>query len=135
MSAAISIVTLGVSDLDRAIRFYEAIGFERVPFDSVEIAFFNAGGPQLALFPREELAKDARINGEGSGFSGVTLAQNFNTSREVDNLIDLAVKSGGTLIKAAEPVYWGGYSGYFSDPDGHLWEVACGSAEYAQEET
>ncbi|MDZ7686944.1 MAG: VOC family protein [Gammaproteobacteria bacterium] len=133
MPASISIIGLGVADLSRAIAFYEAIGFNRVPFDSTEIAFFEAGGPQLALFPRDELAKDAQVSEEGSGFRGITLAQNLTTSKEVDDLLSLAVASGGTLVKAAEPVYWGGYSGYFSDPDGHLWEVACGSAEYARE--
>lgn len=127
-------ITLGVSDLNRSIEFYEAIGFRRVPFDSQDIAFFDAGGPQLALFPRHELAKDTQVDESGSGFSGVTLAQNFTTSTEVDELLTLAVESGGSLIKAAEPVYWGGYSGYFADPDGHLWEVACGSTEYAKEQ-
>lgn len=134
MPAAISIITLGVSDQDRSIAFYDAIGFERVPFESTTIAFFEAGGPQLALYPREALAEDARVTDTANGFSGVTLAQNFNTTREVDELISLAVASGGNLIKSAEPVAWGGYSGYFADPDGHLWEVACGSAEYQKEQ-
>ncbi len=132
--ASISIITLGVADLATSIAFYEALGFARVPFDSDGIAFFEAGGSQLALFPREELAKDARVSPEGGGFSGITLARNFGSSGEVDNLLSLAVASGGGLVKEAEPVSWGGYSGYFSDPDGHLWEAACGAAEYAKEQ-
>jgi len=133
-SATVSMITLGVSNLEYSIDFYQAIGFKRVPFDSADIAFFEAGGPQLALYPREELAKDAKVSNAGSGFSGVTLSQNFHTSDEVDALLSLAVASGGDLVKAAEPVFWGGYSGYFRDPDGHLWEVACGSAEYKKEQ-
>jgi predicted lactoylglutathione lyase len=133
MPATVSLVTLGVSDLARAIAFYEAIGFTRVSYDSTAIAFFEAGGPQLALFPRNELAADAHVSASGNGFSGVTLSQNFSTSREVDELLSLAADSGGKLIKPAEPVNWGGYSGYFADPDGHLWEAACGSAEYQRE--
>ena len=87
----------------------------------------------MALFPLAELAKDAGVDlGEG-GFGGVTLSQNLDSSHEVDELIALAVASGATLVKSPEPVFWGGYSGYFADPDGYLWEVACGSAEYARE--
>ena len=131
--ATVSMITLGVSSLEDSIAFYEAIGFKRAPFDSKDIAFFEAGGPQLALYAREELAKDAKVSAAGSGFSGVTLSRNLATSEEVDALLSLAVASGGDLVKAAEPVFWGGYSGYFADPDGHLWEVACGSAEYKEE--
>ena len=134
MPASVSLVTLGVHDLDRSIAFYETIGFERISFDSSDIAFFNAGGPQLALFPREKLADDAKVEPAGTGFAGVTLSQNFNTSREVDELLSLAATSGGELVKAAEPVSWGGYSGYFADPDGHLCEAACGSVEYQREQ-
>lgn len=130
MNASISVITLGVSNLKQAITFYETIGFQRTPFDSPTIAFFDAGGIQLALFPRDELAKDANTTSEGNGFSGITLAQMFSTSKAVDAHLLLAEQSGGTITKPAEPVFWGGYSGYFSDPDGHLWEVACSSADY-----
>ena len=133
MPASISIITLGVADVAASTAFYQALGFTRIPYDSNNIAFFEAGGPQIALFPRDELAKDAQVSANGSGFAGVTLAQNFGTSTEVDDLLSLAVALGGTLVKAAEPVFWGGYSGYFCDPDGHLWEAACGSSEYAKE--
>jgi uncharacterized protein len=134
MPATISMITLGVSDLGCSITFYETISFKRVPFDSTAIAFFEAGGPQLALFPRKELAEDAGVSEAGNGFSGVTLSRNFSTSREVDGLLSLAGAAGGELVKSAEPVNWGGYSGYFADPDGHLWEAACGSAEYQAEQ-
>lgn len=134
MGARISIVTLGVRDLDRSIRFYElGLGFPRIPFESNEIAFFDAGGVQLALYPRSALAEDAQVDAAGDGFRGVTLAQNFDSSRQVVAMLEKAVAAGGKLVKAPQPVFWGGFSGYFADPDGHLWEIACGSAEYANE--
>lgn len=135
MTARISIVTLGVRDLDRAILFYETgLGFERVPHESNKIAFLDAGGIQLALYPWDALAEDAMVDAAGDGFRGVTLAQNLESSMDVVALIGRAVEAGGKLVKAPQPVFWGGFSGYFADPDGHLWEVACGSAEYAKEQ-
>ena len=134
MRSRISIITLGVHDLPRAVKFYATgLGFDRVPFDSDQIAFFDAGGVQLALFPWGELAKDATVDGSGSGFRGVTLAQNVESSVEVKTTIQRALSAGAVLVKPAGPVFWGGFSGYFADPDGHLWEIACGSAEYARE--
>jgi uncharacterized protein len=134
MKPRISIVTLGVRNLNRAIHFYESsLGFERIPFDSDGIAFFNGGGVQLALYPWKALAEDAQVDAAGHGFSGITLAQNVDSSEEVVVLIDRAVAAGGRLIKPPQPVFWGGFSGYFADPDGHLWEIACGSEEYAKE--
>jgi len=134
MNPSISTITLGVRDLDRAIRFYETgLGFPRISFDSDTIAFFNAGGIQLALFPWDDLAKDANVSPDGQGFSGITLAQNVDSSTEVVAIIDQAVAAGGTLVKSGRHLFWGGFSGYFADPDGHLWEVACGSIEYAKE--
>ena len=134
MKPGISIVTLGVRNLDRAIHFYESsLGFARIPFDSDEIAFFDAGGVQLALYPWNALAEDAKVDAAERGFSGITLAQNVDSSEQVVALIDRAVAAGGRLIKTPQPVSWGGFSGYFADPDGHLWEIACGSAEYAKE--
>lgn len=135
MTSRISIVTLGVGDLDRAVLFYEkGLGFERVPYESDEIAFFDAGGVQLALYPWDALAEDTTVGPTGSGFRGVTLAQNVESSKDVVEMIAAAVGAGGTLVKAPQPVFWGGFSAYFADPDGHLWEVACGSAEYAKEQ-
>ena len=135
MPATISMITLGVSDLARSILFYgEGLGFERVPFDGDSIAFFEAGGPQLALYPRDALAEDALASPDGEGFRGFTLAQNFESSAEVDAALARAIEAGATLVKPAQAVFWGGYSGYFADHDGHLWEVACGSEHYAREQ-
>ena len=88
------------------------------------IAFFKTSGTWLALYPREALADDIGIATEGSGFSGVTLAHNVRTREEVDSLLDIAVSAGATLVKSAQDTFWGGYSGYFSDPEGYLWEIA-----------
>jgi len=134
MPTGIAIITLGVSDLPRSAEFYtKGLQFDRVPFDSDRIAFFDAGGVQLALFPWGELAKDAAVDASGSGFRGITLAQNVDSSAEVEAIIERAIEAGAVLVKPAGPVFWGGYSGYVSDPDGHLWEIACGSAEYEGE--
>ena len=127
-------ITLGVSDLEQSIRFYEAgLGFVRIPFDSETIAFFDLGGTQLALYPRTALAEDVGVSPSGEGFSGITLAQLMSSSAEVTAALARAVEAGGTLVKAGQPVFWGGYSGYFADPDGHLWEIACNSDIYAKE--
>ena len=124
MEPRISLITLGVSDLPRAIRFYrDGLGLplrEGPP----EIAFFQTRGTWLALFPREELAKDAGISPDGSGFRGFALAHNVRSEPEVDATLERAVAAGATLVKPAQKVFWGGYSGYFADPDGFLWEVA-----------
>ena len=124
MDQRISIITLGVSDLERSKEFYERLGWRRTMRKAEGIAFFQAGGMALALFPRSELAKDANIAAEGHGFCGITLAQNMRTREEVDSLLAEAVAAGAKILKPAQEVFWGGYSGYFSDPDGFLWEVA-----------
>ncbi len=121
---AVSIITLGVSDLAASRRFYEALGFTAAPASQESVTFFQLSGVVLALYGREALAEDARVSAEGSGFRAVTLAQNLPSPAAVDAAIAHAVACGATLVKAAEPVFWGGYSGYFADPDGHLWEVA-----------
>ena len=123
MEPRISIITLGVSDLARSIRFYrDGLG---LPADTsnANIAFFQLRGTWLALYPREELAKDALVPAEGSGFTGFTLAHNLRSKPEVDALLAQAVRAGAKLLKPAQDVFWGGYSGYFADPDGFLWEV------------
>jgi uncharacterized protein len=124
MDQRISIITLGVSELERSKEFYERLGWRRTMKKAEGIAFFQAGGMALALFPRSELAKDANIAAEGHGFCGITLAQNMRTREEVDSLLAEAVAAGAKILKPAQDVFWGGYSGYFSDPDGFLWEVA-----------
>jgi hypothetical protein len=120
----ISIITLGVADLARSIRFYrDGLGLPQREGPPA-IAFFETRGTWLALFPREELAKDAALPAEGAGFRGFTLAHNVRSPEEADALIAQAVAAGATLVKPAHKTYWGGYSGYFADPDGFLWEVA-----------
>ena len=124
MEPRISIVTLGVSDLARSTRFYrDGLG---LPADTSNpnIAFFKLRGTWLSLYPREELAKDALVPSEGAGFPGFTLAHNMRSKSEVDALLAQAVAAGAKLLKPAQDVFWGGYSGYFADPDGFLWEVA-----------
>ncbi|SFT63523.1 VOC family protein [Halomonas saccharevitans] len=124
MNPRISMITLGVSDLARAIRFYEqGLGLPRMD-SPPEVAFFPLNGSWLDLYGRGALAEDAGVPAEGSGFRGVALAHNLSSEAEVDALIAQAVAAGATLVKPAQPVFWGGYSGYFADPDGHLWEVA-----------
>jgi len=118
-------ITLGVSDIAASIQFYEkGLGFRRHAFDSEDVAFFDLDGTWLGLYPREKLAEDAEIPAAGSGFRGVALAQNQRSKEEVDAVLAEAVAAGATLAKPAQEVFWGGYSGYFADPDGHLWEVA-----------
>ena len=125
MEQRISAVTLGVADLRKARRFYEnGLGWACANPDSETIAFYQAGGMVFALFPRANLAEDANVAGAGSGFGGVTLAHNVATRPEVDALLREAEAAGGTILKPAEEAVWGGYSGYFADPDGHPWEVA-----------
>jgi predicted lactoylglutathione lyase len=124
MKQRVSIITLGVTDLNRSREFYERLGWRRSTTSSEEIVFFQAGGMALALYPRHELAKDANVASDGHGFSGVTLAYNARDRGEVDSVLDEAVAAGASLVKPAQEAFWGGYSGYFSDPNGFLWEVA-----------
>lgn len=124
MKQAISVVTLGVSDLRRSRAFYERIGWKASPASQAEIAFFDTGGLVLALFDAGALAEDAGVSPEGSGFTGFTLAHNVATKDAVAEILRDAVAAGGTLVKPGEDVFWGGHRGYFADPDGFLWEVA-----------
>jgi catechol 2,3-dioxygenase-like lactoylglutathione lyase family enzyme len=123
MEQRLSLVTLGVADLARSRRFYEALGWRRSG-DQAEVAFFQAAGMVLALWSRAALAADARVPAEGSGFAGIALAYNARTREEVDAVLAEAKAAGAEITKPAEQVFWGGYAGYFADPDGHLWEVA-----------
>ncbi len=125
MKPHISMVTLGVRDLAASIRFYEeGLGLPRLDYSGTDIAFFTLDGAWLGLYGREALAEDAEVSSEGSGFSSFTLAHNVRTESEVDEVINQAVAAGAVLAKKPQKVFWGGYSGYFKDPDGHLWEVA-----------
>ena len=120
----LTLVTLGVADVQRSRGFYEALGFRAADFASEGVAFFDMNGVIFGLFGREELARDADVAAEGGGFRGTALAINVESEAEVDAALDFAVSRGATLTKPAQKVFWGGYSGYFADPDGHLWEVA-----------
>lgn len=124
MRLRLSLVTLGVADLARARAFYAALGLEPGPASNDAVAFFDMDGVILALYGREALAEDARIDATGTGFRAVTLAWNLETRAAVDAAHAAALAAGATAVKAPEEVFWGGYSGYFADPDGHLWEVA-----------
>ncbi|GAN00018.1 lactoylglutathione lyase [alpha proteobacterium U9-1i] len=125
MEARVSLITLGVEDLARSRAFYEKLGFKASAAGGGDgVVFFQLGPLALSLFPRESLACDAKQSAEGSGFRGITLAHNVRTREEVTQVIGEAVAAGGRLIKASEEAFWGGQSGYFADPDGHLWEVA-----------
>lgn len=124
MKPHITIITLGVKDLQRAIDFYQnGLGLPRTD-ESDSIAFFEMGGTLLALYPREKLAEDITIPSEGTGFQGFTLAHNVDSPEEVDSTLAEAVAAGAELVKPGQQVFWGGYSGYFKDPDGFYWEVA-----------
>jgi catechol 2,3-dioxygenase-like lactoylglutathione lyase family enzyme len=117
-------ITLGVRDLAASVAFYaQGLGLPRME-SPPEVAFFTLDGTWLGLYGRQALAEDATVPAEGSGFTGVTLAHNVASEAEVDALLKQAVAAGGTLVKPGQRVFWGGYSGYFADPDGHLWEVA-----------
>jgi uncharacterized protein len=124
MEQRISLITLGVADPDRSRAFYERLGWQRSARAAEGIVFFQAGGLALALFPRNELAKDAQVASAGQGFAGITLAYNTRARAEVDSVLAEAVAAGATLVKPAEEAFWGGYSGYFADPDGFPWEIA-----------
>jgi uncharacterized protein len=124
MEQRVSVITLGVTDLKRSAEFYERLGWRRSMAKAEGIVFFQAGGMALALYPRSELAKDANISPEGSGFSGVSLSHNTRTAEEVDLVIEKAAAAGAKVLKPAQKAFWGGYSGYFADRDGFLWEVA-----------
>lgn len=125
MEQRLNIVGLGVTDLARARRFYcDGLGWRESAAGNESICFIDAGGVVLGLIGREALAEDAGVPADGRGFAGVTLAHNVASEADVDRVLAEAVEAGALLIKPATKTDWGGYSGYFSDLDGHLWEVA-----------
>lgn len=124
MEQRFSIVTLGVSDLNESREFCQRLGWSPSAASSKEIVFFQAGGVALALYPREELAKDANLPAEGQGFGGITIAYNARNQEEVDAVLAAAAAAGARILRPAQKAFWGGYSGYFSDPDGFVWEIA-----------
>ena len=125
MEPRISLITLGVQDLPRAVRFYrDGLGWPKSSVGGDEVAFFQTGGVILALWPRQELAADARVRLDASGFRGFALAHNVASKEAVDRVLQEAVAAGGAVLRQAEDTVWGGYTGYFADPDGFMWEVA-----------
>jgi catechol 2,3-dioxygenase-like lactoylglutathione lyase family enzyme len=124
MEQRLSLVTLGVADLERARRFYEdGLGWRRGN-DHPEVAFYQLGGMVLALWGRDLLAQDGCLPSGGQGFGGIALAYNARTRAEVDAVLAEAEAAGAQILKPAGDAFWGGYTGYFADPDGHPWEVA-----------
>jgi uncharacterized protein len=126
MEQRLSLVTLGVADLARSRRFYEeGLGWRASGASTAEVAFFQLGGVALARWGREALAADARLPGPGpGGFGGIALAHNLRAREEVDAVLARARAAGGCVLRPAEDASWGGYTGYFADPDGHPCEVA-----------
>jgi catechol 2,3-dioxygenase-like lactoylglutathione lyase family enzyme len=121
----IGMITLGVHSLERAIDFYQqGLGWPRLEDSAPRIAFFSLQGTWLALYGWHDLADDLMVNAGGEGFRGVTLAYMAEDPEEVDAVLIQARRAGGNLLKPGQKAFWGGYSGYFADPDGHLWEVA-----------
>jgi catechol 2,3-dioxygenase-like lactoylglutathione lyase family enzyme len=122
MEPRITLITLGVEDLERSTRFYrDGLGLPQRPGEGI---FFETHGTWLALFPRADLAHDAGVSAIGSGFRGLALAHNVRTRDEVESVLAQAVAAGGRLVKPAGEAFWRGHHGYFADPDGFLWEVA-----------
>lgn len=125
MRQKLTLVTLGVRDLQKSISFFEdGLGWKRSAASQDGVAFFQLNGMVLSLFGRKELAADANVPEAGSGFPAFSLALNAKDRAEVDSVLEQAAKAGAEIVKPAEEVFWGGYSGYFKDPEGFLFEVA-----------
>lgn len=126
MKPKISLITLGVTNFKKSLRFYrDGFGFKPHNFKkNDDVVFFEMEGTWLSLFPKNKLAADTTVPLNGSGFTGVTLAHNVKSKEEVDKVFKLALSVGAKLVKKPQDVFWGGYSGYFADPDGYLWEIA-----------
>jgi catechol 2,3-dioxygenase-like lactoylglutathione lyase family enzyme len=124
MNQHLHIITLGVRDFEKSKAFYEDMLGWKISRPQEGIAFFQAGGVVLAIFPHKELAKDALVSAEGNGFAGFSLAYNARSEAEVDEIISDLKSKGVKILKEPQKVFWGGYSSYFADPDGYCWEVA-----------
>ena len=129
----VNLICLGVKDMGKSLKFYKSIGFKTyVKENSPPIVFFDNQGSKLELYPIKELAEDIDESNPPDicrdGFCGITLACNLKSEQEVDEIMDVANRNGGTIVKKPQIVSWGGYSGYFSDPDGYYWEVAYGES-------
>lgn len=124
MQPRLTLVTLGVADVVRSRAFYEALGFAASSESKAEVVFIDAGGAILALWDRAALAEDAAVPDRPTGFGAVAVAWNTRSNAEVDAAMARAAAAGATITKPAVKTFWGGYAGYFADPDGHLWEVA-----------
>jgi predicted lactoylglutathione lyase len=124
MDQRVSLITLGVSDVSRARRFYEALGWRGQQVE--DTVFFQAGGQAIVLWGRAALADDAGVSGAGdaAGFRSIALAHNVRSRDDVDQVLEQAERAGAEITRAAAETFYGGYAGYFADPDGHLWEVA-----------
>lgn len=128
MDQRVSLITLGVADLGRARAFYERLGWTRAMKAAQGVAFFQCGGMALALYPFADLAADTGLPAAARGGAGVTLAQNVPSRGDVDPALAAAAAAGATVLKPGHDTPWGGYVGYFADPDGHVWEIAWNPA-------
>ncbi|MBC7864433.1 MAG: VOC family protein [Bacteroidia bacterium] len=125
MRQKFNLITLGTTNFERAMNFYEkGLGWQKSSSSTDDMAFFSLGGMVLGIYPREALAEDATVDHKGSGFTGITISYNAKSEKEVDDVLKEVETLGATIIKPAQKVFWGGYSGYFKDHDGHLFEVA-----------
>lgn len=125
MQQRLTLITLGVENLEAMRRFYQdTFGWTPLPSQSDEIVFFQLNGIQLALYGREALAEDSTVSPDGDGFKGFTLAHNLRSEDEVDAMFAELEQKGVQIVKPPEKVFWGGYSGYIADPEGFLWEIA-----------
>jgi predicted lactoylglutathione lyase len=124
MEQRVSLITLGVRDVERARSFYESLGWTTQAEPGADIVFFQAGGMIVALWDRSKLAEDTGLAADGDGFDGIVLAQVLRSQEDVDRVVASASEAGARVTDAPAETFWGGYSGKFVDPDGHAWEIA-----------
>lgn len=122
MEQRVSLITLGVADLARSVAFYEALGWKGREVQ--QTVFFQAGGQAVVLWGREQVADDSVVADAGADFSGIVLAHNTRSRAEVDEIVAAAESAGGVVTKHPQETFYGGWSGFFRDPDGHVWEIA-----------